>query len=87
MRYPPFRPALVLYSTGGCHLCERAEALIRWRVGANLDLVEIADDPELLERYGVRIPVLRRLDTEQELNWPFDEQAVQSLLMVQNPPA
>ena len=88
MRYPPFRPVvLALYSTGGCHLCERAEALVRRRVGASLDLVEIADDPELLERYGVRIPVLRRLDTGQELDWPFDEQAVQSLLMVQNPPA
>ncbi|MGB5062546.1 MAG: glutaredoxin family protein, partial [Candidatus Competibacter sp.] len=33
-----------------------------------------------LERYGVRIPVLRRLDTGNELDWPFDAAGVRCLL-------
>ena len=43
--------------------------------------VEIADDEDLLERYGVRIPVLRRLDTGEELDWPFDVAAVRRLVL------
>ena len=42
----------------------------------------IADDAELLEQYGVRIPVLRRVDTGEELDWPFDAAAVRRLLAV-----
>ena len=66
---------VVLFSTVGCHLCERAEALIRQRTDVILKTVEIADDPALLERYGLRIPVARRA-TGQELDWPFDAAAL-----------
>lgn len=72
-------PILVLYTTSGCHLCEQAEALVRQQT-ACVSAVEIVDDAELLERYGVRIPVLRRLDTGNELDWPFDATGVQRLL-------
>ena len=72
-------PPLALYGTGGCHLCEQADALVRGAVAA-FRPVEIADDAGLLERYGLRIPVLRRLDTGEELDWPFDAAAVQRLL-------
>lgn len=75
-----FEPILLLYTTSGCHLCEQAEALIRRRVAAPIESVEITNDAGLLEQYGVRIPVLRRLDTGQELDWPFDEEAVGRLL-------
>jgi hypothetical protein len=44
-------------------------------------LVEITDDAELLERYGIRIPVLRRWDTGRELDWPFDAAAVRRLVL------
>ena len=71
---------LVLYITGGCHLCEQAAALLRAAVDAPFRLVEIADDDDLLERYGVRIPVLQRLDTGVELSWPFDAAAIERLL-------
>ena len=74
------KPALLLYSTEGCHLCERAEALVRRRADRVVHVVEIADDEALLERYGSRIPVLRRADTGQELDWPFDEAAIRALL-------
>jgi Glutaredoxin-like domain (DUF836) len=73
-------PKLILYSTRGCHLCERAELLIRDATGVAVHPVEIADDDELLERYGARIPVLQRQDTGEELNWPFDAKAVLQML-------
>ena len=72
-------PLLVLYATSGCHLCEQADALIRGAVTVPFHTVEIADDEDLLGRYGLRIPVLRRLDTGEELDWPFDAAAVQRL--------
>lgn len=71
---------LALYTTGGCHLCEQAAALLRAVMDAPFRLVEIADDDDLLERYGVRIPVVRRLDTGAELDWPFDAAAIERLL-------
>lgn len=80
MNDPAIEPSLVLYTTSGCHLCERAEILIRRWVEMNVGLVEIADDTVLLERYGIRIPVLRRLDTGEELDWPFDATAIQRWL-------
>jgi hypothetical protein len=67
---------LVLFTTAGCHLCDDAEAILRycrsyypqvqWRT------VEIAEDAALVERYGVRIPVISMADSEAELSWPFD---------------
>jgi hypothetical protein len=32
--------------------------------------VDVATDPDVLERYGARIPVL--VDAERELAWPFN---------------
>ncbi|WP_192036367.1 glutaredoxin family protein [Halomonas sp. YLGW01] len=53
--------SLTLYTTLGCHLCEELEAWFS-RLGPHapaLHRVEIADEAELLARYGERIPVLR----------------------------
>lgn len=64
---------LILYTTAGCHLCEQAEALLAAAgrlPGRGLTLVDIAGDPALVERYGVRIPVLAA--AVGELAWPFD---------------
>lgn len=76
------QPKLVLYGTLGCHLCEQAEKLIQSVTDAVVSVVEIADDPQLLERYGIRIPVLQRLDTEEELGWPFDAAAIRHWLAI-----
>lgn len=81
MKHPESNPGLVLYATSGCHLCERAEKVIREAVDRTVGSLEIADDEVLLERYGVRIPVLRRSDTGEELDWPFDAAAVRRLLV------
>lgn len=66
-----------LYGTQGCHLCADAEKLL---VSAILDRspkfelqsFDIANDDVLLDRYQIRIPVVKREDTGKELNWPFD---------------
>jgi hypothetical protein len=63
--------ALILYGTIGCHLCDQALTLIEL-AGATASYIDIVDDDTLLERYGVRIPVLRREDLGVELGWPFD---------------
>ncbi len=63
---------LYLYSTSHCHLCELAYALISQAADpSNINVIEIADDKVLLAEYSLRIPVLRRIDTNAELNWPF----------------
>ena len=84
MRSRQAESTLVLYMTSGCHLCEQAEALVRQQT-ACVSAIEIVDDAELLERYGIRIPVLRRLDTGNELDWPFDATGVQHLLSGHRP--
>lgn len=65
---------ILLYTTAGCHLCEQAEVILHsiaelngvpWRP------VDIADDPALVERYGVRIPVIQVAGAAADLGWPF----------------
>ena len=61
---------LTLYTTAGCHLCEHAEQIL-YDNGCAFTPVDIAEDLALLERYGVRIPVV--CDGQgRELGWPFD---------------
>jgi len=57
-------------------LCEQAEAL--WFTVSTLSLnkVEIADNHDLMERYGLRIPVLLCEASQNELGWPFDDEAL-----------
>ncbi|OEC34915.1 Glutaredoxin-like domain [Pseudomonas cuatrocienegasensis] len=68
------RPECQLFGTLGCHLCEVAEALLMPFVehGLLVELVDIAEQADWVEQYGVRIPVLKRCDTGAELDWPFD---------------
>lgn len=78
--------ALVLYGTLGCHLCDVAEAmLLRVLTVSPVDvyLQDIADDPVLVEQYGVRIPVIYNEDNGQQLDWPFDEIQLQRWLQEQ----
>ncbi len=46
-------------------------------LGIALEMIEITDDPELLARYSLRIPVLRHTASGIELDWPFDRGDVQ----------
>jgi hypothetical protein len=65
---------LLFYTTSQCHLCELAEALLvstPMPVPIPVDAIDIAQSEDLVARYGTRIPVLRRTDTDAELGWPF----------------
>ena len=69
-------PEFLLYHTLGCHLCEDAEAILAplsARLKVSYRKVDIADDDLLVERYGVRIPVLCHVASSAELGWPFDD--------------
>lgn len=70
---------LYLYGTDGCHLCHDAQQLL---LALNLgwDDVDIVEDDALLQRYGTRIPVLKRAGREAELDWPFDHQQISTFL-------
>jgi glutaredoxin len=52
---------VTLYTRVGCHLCETAEAVLSAERAASPFLLEVVDvdtDPELVRRYGVRVPVV-----------------------------
>ncbi|MCE7031891.1 glutaredoxin family protein [Lysobacter sp. GX 14042] len=68
--------ALILYQRDDCHLCDLAiEVLAAARAG-DFRNVFIDGDAALEERYGLRVPVLRHVETGRELGWPFDVAAV-----------
>ena len=69
-----------LYSTKFCHLCEEAETIIQ-KAGISAIHIDIAEDDDLFEKYSARIPVLRRIDNDAELGWPFDAATVLKFLM------
>jgi glutaredoxin len=52
---------VTLYTRAGCHLCQEAERVLRDERAATpfrLELVDVDADPELVRRYGVRVPVV-----------------------------
>ena len=64
--------SLRLMSTDHCTLCDQAMDLLTSMPelgGLTLVVVDVADDPRLVERYGERLPVL--VFRDRELNWPF----------------
>jgi glutaredoxin len=57
-RHPYTMPlAVVLYTRRGCHLCDDAKQLLVAH-GLHPKEVDIDGDPELVERYGLLIPVV-----------------------------
>lgn len=76
----PATMKLILYGTTYCHLCEQAEAVLQ-AIGVHAEHIDIAEDDALLEKYGVRIPVVKRGDTGEELGWPFDEVAARRFIV------
>lgn len=75
--------SLYLYSTPGCHLCEIAREIVfplLNNYSLHLEEIDIAESDELIERYGVRIPVLKSPHHIDELGWPFDSEQAASFL-------
>lgn len=56
---------LTVYSRNGCHLCEDMEAQLESlsaELAFSLHRVDIDTKPELVERFGSRVPVLMKQD-------------------------
>ncbi len=52
---------ITIYSKPGCHLCVRAKEVVercRARVEFAVEVVDISQNPELLQRYRDDIPVI-----------------------------
>jgi glutaredoxin len=52
---------ITIYSKPGCHLCDRAKEVIercRAKVEFAVEVVDISQDPGLLQRYRDDIPVI-----------------------------
>lgn len=70
-----------LFGTLACHLCEQAQEILReFEQKGQISLIhcDIVDEPQWLELYRIRIPVVAYGD--QELGWPFDAETVASWL-------
>jgi hypothetical protein len=70
---------IILFTREGCHLCEVAAQMLE-RAGISVQEVDVDADPELEERYGIRVPVLLRPDSGQQLFFPFGEEQVLSFI-------
>ncbi len=73
---------LILYTTAGCHLCELADLILQTlakQYPLNIISTEIGDNDELVERYGIRIPVVKFPDNT-DIGWPFEQRDIQKKL-------
>jgi hypothetical protein len=76
---PKSKRQLQLLGTSGCHLCDLAEALLVQCLDMSkveVELIDIADDEDLIALYGIKIPVLRCTQSQKVLCWPFDALAI-----------
>jgi len=78
---------VLFYTTVGCHLCDEAtqmlEQVCRVFPGMSWTAVEISVDAALVDKYGLRIPVIRLEGCAAELGWPFDQATLASFLASQ----
>jgi len=68
---------LTFYTTDGCHLCEEAKLLLQRFLSDQperyqVEIVDIIQSDELVEKYGVKIPVVKIVTCVESLGWPFD---------------
>lgn len=75
---------LQLYSRPQCHLCELMFGELRPLLdeSTQVEFVDISDDPDLMRRYGLRIPVLG-CGAEELSGYPLDVQRVRAFLATQ----
>ncbi|WAP52385.1 glutaredoxin family protein [Arthrobacter sp. ATA002] len=82
MTSPAAHPDLLLLTRPGCHLCERARAVlerIRSDLGTPWREQSIEGDADLTSRFGEEIPVLL-IDGIQRDFWQLDEARIRRLL-------
>ena len=71
---------LIFYQRDDCRLCDVALAILAQAQIPDFDAGWVDDSPELLQRYGTRVPVLRDTRDGRELAWPFDATAVRAFV-------
>ena len=71
---------LILYSKPGCHLCERAHAVLE-QSGVTFEERSIQENAELEALYGIDIPVLAKADGTVLLKGVFNESRVAAALL------
>lgn len=74
---------LVLYQRDDCHLCDLALDVLAQAHTPDFSSVFIDGNAELEARYGARVPVLRDVVTQRELEWPFDVARLRDFLSPQ----
>jgi len=77
-------PQLNFYTTAHCSLCEQVLDLLLSTpelAGYQVQSIDIAENPELLDQYGHQIPVLER--NGHELSAPIDKQKLLAWLDLQ----
>lgn len=74
-------PVVTLYTRAGCHLCEAAEAVIAELAPGRADvrIVDIDGDPQLRDRYTVRVPVVE-VDGVEVAEYEVDPRALAEAL-------
>ena len=74
-----------LFSSPGCHLCELGEEIL-FRVQNTykfqIEIVDISTSEELVEKYGIMIPVLLNAENGNHLYWPFNAEDIIFLLNI-----
>ncbi|WP_395791605.1 glutaredoxin family protein [Aquimonas sp.] len=71
---------LILFQRDECHLCDQAVFVLAQTRAGDFEPRWIDADTVLEHAYGLRVPVLRRVDTGAELDWPFDARRVRAFL-------
>jgi glutaredoxin len=73
-----------LYTTLGCHLCSDAlKILNEYNIkdkAIAIKEIEIGNSDTLIEKYGIRIPVIQTSENGPELGWPFTYQTLKTFL-------
>ncbi len=72
---------LTLYSRPECHLCELllGELTPLLDDSVAVEILDISQDPDLMRRYGLRIPILS-CDGQEISGYPLDTGRVKSIL-------
>lgn len=79
---------LELYTGPHCELCDQAKNLIYKTLSPDTyELITIDATKSLATKkaYGLRIPVLRNLNTNEELSWPFDANQLLDFTVIYQP--
>jgi|GEM_PF-394679 len=76
----------VFYGTEGCHLCDEARDLLDLVLASmefpiDYSYIDIVDNDQLMAQYGTLIPVIKAVDSPQQLSWPFDDVALTRFLL------